>query len=112
MKKFSLILFFMAFFAINSNAVLKEKDLSNTLDILREELTKEHKEQERRTEFYKQQNEQVRNELFGIIRGYGTLCQLQEEHPTLPTDYREVRRRDSALRQSCSGTRKDACNDA
>ncbi len=67
MKKFSLILFFMAFFAINSNAVLKEKDLSNTLDILREELTKEHKEQERRTEFYKQQNEQVRNELFDIM---------------------------------------------
>ena len=67
MKKFSLILFFMAFFAINSNAVLKEKDLSNTLDILREELTKEHKDQERRTEFYKQQNEQVRNELFGIM---------------------------------------------
>ncbi len=67
MKKFSLILFFMAFFAINSNAVLKEKDLSNTLDILREELTKEHEEQERRTEFYKQQNEQVRNELFGIM---------------------------------------------
>ena len=68
MKRLSLILFFVALFAINSHAVLKEKDLSNTLAILRTELTKEHNEQERRTEFYKQQNEQVRNELFDIMK--------------------------------------------
>ena len=68
MKRLSLILFFVALFAINSHAVLKEKDLSNTLAILRTELTKEHNEQERRTEFFKQQNEQVRNELFDIMK--------------------------------------------
>ena len=68
MKKLSIIIIFMALFAIEASAVLKEKDLSNTLGILREELTTEHADQERRTEFFKQQNEMVRKELFAIMQ--------------------------------------------
>ena len=44
-------------FALQANAVLKEKNLDNTLSILRSELTNYHKDLERQTGLMKQQQE-------------------------------------------------------
>ena len=44
-------------FALNASAVLKEKNLDNTLSILRSELANYHKDLERQTKFMKQQQE-------------------------------------------------------
>ena len=48
-------------------AVLKEKDLDNTLSILRTELTKYHAELERQTGFMKHQQEVIRKNLFSVL---------------------------------------------
>ena len=48
MKKRLFIFYLLMFlFALPSQAVLKEKDLNNTLSILRNELTQTHQEQKR-----------------------------------------------------------------
>ena len=53
--------------ALQSHAVLKEKDLDNTLSILRTELTKYHAELERQTGFMKDQQEEIRKNLFTVL---------------------------------------------
>lgn len=63
-----LIAFALIFtFSLPSNAVLKEKDLSNTLSILRNELTTNYREQERQRASFKAQSERVRLNLFSIL---------------------------------------------
>lgn len=54
-------------FALQANAVLKEKNLDNTLSILRSELTNYHKDLERQTGLMKQQQEEVRKNLIEIF---------------------------------------------
>ena len=53
--------------ALQSHAVLKEKDLDNTLGILRTELTKHHAELERQSGFMREQQEQIRKNLFTVL---------------------------------------------
>ena len=66
MRKLLLIL--SVIFALNANAVLKEKDLSQTLSILRTELQNVHDEQEKRVKSFANQNERIRNNLMDVIR--------------------------------------------
>lgn len=54
-------------FALNASAVLKEKNLDNTLSILRSELANYHKDLERQTKFMKQQQEAVRTNIIDIF---------------------------------------------
>lgn len=63
-----LIVFAIIFtFSLPSNAVLKEKDLGNTLSILRNELTTYHREQERQRATFTAQSERVRQNIFAIL---------------------------------------------
>lgn len=55
-------------FVLDGHAVLKEKDLGNTLSILRNELTETHLEQERHTAQFKEQSETIRRNIFGILQ--------------------------------------------
>ena len=50
-----------------THAVLKERDIENTLSVLRTELTKYHDELERQTTFMKEQQEQIRKNLFSVL---------------------------------------------
>ncbi|MBQ7440017.1 MAG: mechanosensitive ion channel [Prevotella sp.] len=65
-KSYFIILFLMVVAALPSRAVLKEKDLTQTLGILRAELTKTHSEQEKNTERIAQQEERTRREFMNI----------------------------------------------
>jgi small-conductance mechanosensitive channel len=53
---------------LQGHAVLKEKDLPQTLQILRTELTNYHRELSQMIEQNRQQNEQVRNQLIDIMK--------------------------------------------
>ncbi len=53
---------------IEASAVLKEKDLSQTLQILRTELTEYHRELSERMEMDKKQSEHVRDQLISIMK--------------------------------------------
>jgi len=66
MKKI-LSIFFVLLFSISANAVLKEKDLPQTLQILRTELTNFHREMAQQIELSKKQSEDVRNQLMEIM---------------------------------------------
>ena len=68
MKRLTIILAVLVAFVAPSHAVLKEKDLSNTLSILRAELTEVHLEQERNTTLFKQQSESIRENLMSILK--------------------------------------------
>ena len=68
MKRLTMIVAVIVAFATQCHAVLKEKDLSNTLSILRAELTEVHLEQERNTALFKQQSESIRENLMGILK--------------------------------------------
>lgn len=57
----------LVFCALNMNAVLKEKNLDNTLSILRQELTSYHKDLEKQTGYMRQQQETVRKNLMEIF---------------------------------------------
>lgn len=57
----------MFLFALPSQAVLKEKDLNNTLSILRNELTQTHQEQERMQIKFKNSSDKVKKNLFAIL---------------------------------------------
>lgn len=57
----------MFLFALPSQAVLKEKDLNNTLSILRNELTQTHQEQKRMQIKFKNSSEKVKKNLFAIL---------------------------------------------
>ena len=64
-----LLTFFMLFFImLPSSAVLKEKNLDNTLSILRSELTNYYNDLQRQMSFMKDQQESVRNNLMDIFR--------------------------------------------
>jgi len=52
---------------IQTHAVLKERDIENTLSVLRTELVKHHGELERQTSFMKEQQERIRKNLFGVL---------------------------------------------
>ena len=52
---------------MNAQAVLKEKDLGQTLSILRTELTNVHDDQEKRVLSINTQNERIRNNLMDAI---------------------------------------------
>ena len=64
------IVFFFAVFltTLSAQAVLKEKDLSQTLQILRTELTNYHRELSVQMELSKQQSERVRNQLIETMK--------------------------------------------
>jgi small-conductance mechanosensitive channel len=62
-----IIISFLALLCTPANAVLKEKNLDQTLSILREELTNYHYEQEKRMEFIKKENEEIRNQIMSIM---------------------------------------------
>ena len=53
---------------IDAGAVLKEKDLAQTLSILRTELTTYHNELTKMMELNKKQSEQVRNQLIQTMQ--------------------------------------------
>ena len=53
---------------LSAQAVLKEKDLSKTLQILRSELTTHHRELSQQIEMNKKQSERVRNRLMETMQ--------------------------------------------
>ena len=57
----------MVFCAIPSHAVLKEKDISSTLSILRTELTNYHMELERQSGMMQAQQERVRTNIMQVL---------------------------------------------
>ncbi len=63
-----LTLFMLFFIMLPSSAVLKEKNLDNTLSILRSELTNYYNDLQRQMSFMKDQQETVRNNLMDIFR--------------------------------------------
>lgn len=68
MKNRLLILFgLIILFSTNCGAVLKEKDLDNTLSILRHELTTYHREQSKQQARFKQSRDKVMHNLFSIL---------------------------------------------
>ncbi|MBR1687597.1 MAG: mechanosensitive ion channel family protein [Prevotella sp.] len=54
--------------ALDASAVLKEKDLANTLVILRGELTAYHRELSQQAEMNKQHSEQIRDQLITVMQ--------------------------------------------
>ena len=53
---------------LTANAVLKEKDLQQTLEILRSELTHHHRELSQQIEMNKKQSERVRQRLMETMQ--------------------------------------------
>ena len=67
MRKIITIAILLLGWTLQSHAVLKEKDLDNTLGILRTELTKHHAELERQSGFMREQQEHIRKNLFSVL---------------------------------------------
>ena len=67
MKRFATILLVMLI-TLSAHAVLKEKDLPQTLQILRTELTNYHRELSVQIERNREQSEMVRNQLIDIMK--------------------------------------------
>ena len=67
MKKTLIIFFFLLVSTLQSHAVLKEKDIDNTLSVLRTELTTFHSELERQSGFMREQQEAIRKNLFSVL---------------------------------------------
>ena len=67
MRRF-IILILICAAGLQAHAVLKEKDLSQTLQILRTELTNNYRELQERQETNKKQREQVRDQLISIMK--------------------------------------------
>ncbi len=68
MKKILFIISLLALLvATPAGAVLKEKDLGNTLSVLRNELTRFHQEQKRNQLLFKNGSDRVRKNLFAIL---------------------------------------------
>lgn len=63
-----LTLVFMAYFVLPAGAVLKEKDLGNSLAVLRHELTTYHREQQDQLLGSKEQNERIMHTLRDIMQ--------------------------------------------
>ena len=68
MRKAFLLILFALLTTLQGHAVLKEKDLPQTLQILRTELTNYHREMSMLIKVNRQQNEQVRNQLIDIMK--------------------------------------------
>ena len=68
MRKAFLIILLVLLTTLQSHAVLKEKDLPQTLQILRTELTNYHREMSILIKANRQQNEQTRNQLIDIMK--------------------------------------------
>ena len=68
MRRAFLLMLLVLLTTIQSHAVLKEKDLPQTLQILRTELTNYHREMSMLIKVNRQQNEQVRNQLIDIMK--------------------------------------------
>ena len=68
MRRAFLLILLVLLTTLQSHAVLKEKDLSQTLQILRTELTNYHREMSMLIKANRQQNEQVRNQLIDIMK--------------------------------------------
>ena len=68
MRKAFIIILFALLTTLQGHAVLKEKDLPQTLQILRTELTNYHREISMLIQANRQQNEQVRNQLIDIMK--------------------------------------------
>ena len=68
MRKAFLVILLALLTTLQGHAVLKEKDLPKTLQILRTELTNYHRELSQMIEQNRQQNEQVRNQLIDIMK--------------------------------------------
>ena len=67
MKKSIFIFFSLIQFCLPTHAVLKEKDIDNTLSVLRTELTTFHSELERQSGFMREQQDEIRKNLFGVL---------------------------------------------
>ena len=67
MKKIVFLLLFLGAF-VQTHAVLKEQDLEKTLNILREELTDTHHDQERNSEATKKRNEETIRQLIQTLQ--------------------------------------------
>ena len=68
MKKYFALLGLLILFCLPANAVLKERDLSQTLKILRNELTQSYFEQEQNKELAKARNIQMRQQMVSIMQ--------------------------------------------
>jgi len=68
MRRAFLLILLVLLTTLQSHAVLKEKDLPQTLQILRTELTNYHREMSILIKVNRQQNEQVRNQLIDIMK--------------------------------------------
>lgn len=66
-KKLLLLLLMVVTFSMQTHAVLKEKDLGNTLSILRTELTNYRTELERQSGFMKEQQEQITKNIISVL---------------------------------------------
>ncbi len=66
-KRLFAICLLVILFCLDSNAVLKEKDLNNTLSILRSELTTSYREQKSTQLKFKDGSERVKKNLFAIL---------------------------------------------
>lgn len=67
MKKYLFVFLFVWFYTGTTQAVLKEKDLKNTLTILRTELTDAYQELEVQSGFMKEQREKVGKNIFSVL---------------------------------------------
>ncbi|MBM6993808.1 MAG: mechanosensitive ion channel family protein [Prevotella sp.] len=67
-KKLAFIILLLLSAVTPSQAVLKEKDLSRTLSILRQELTDYHSELERQTGFLKEQRQTVMSQIISVLQ--------------------------------------------
>ena len=68
MKKSFIIILLAVLTTLQGHAVLKEKDLPQTLQILRTELTNYHRELSVQIERNREQSEMVRNQLIDIMK--------------------------------------------
>lgn len=66
-RKAALLVLVLLAYTLPNHAVLKEKNIDNTLSILRIELTRYHDELERQSGFMKEQNENIRNNIFSVL---------------------------------------------
>ena len=68
MKKLLLLAIVILCGVLDASAVLKEKNLDNTLHILRSELTTYHRELSTKTETNRQQADAIREQLVSMLR--------------------------------------------
>src|SRR3712207_8414912 len=60
-------LLLVSLIVLPSKAVLKERDLSKTLSILRQELNEQHIDLERQSDYLKEQQQQVQQNMYRIM---------------------------------------------